>query len=250
MIVDVHAHLDILTEKKIQQIIKKAKEKKVKTIINNGVDKKSNRKTITLTQKHPEIIKPALGIYPEEIQKMTQNEIETELTFIQKNNPFAIGEIGLDYSKNPTKTEKQNQQKIFEKQIQIAKKLNIPIITHSRKAEKETIETIIKTKTKKAILHAFHGNMKLTKKATEHGIHITIPTNINRSTQFQKITETTPLTKLLTETDTPFLASNPEKQSEPADIENTIKKIAEIKKLLPEETMKALYQNYQKLFLQ
>lgn len=249
MIVDVHAHLDMLEDKKIEKIIENARKNKVKIIINNGVNKKTNRKTLELAEKYPDIIKPSLGIYPEEVKNMTEKEIEDELIFLQEKKIVALGEIGLDYSKKCSEKEKELQQKTFEKQIQLAEKLNIPIIVHSRKAEKETIETVIKMRAKKVILHAFHGNMNLVKRAVENGIFVTVPTNVNRSTQFQKIVDIVPLSKLLTETDSPFLSMNPEKESEPADIVNTIRKIAEIKKMLPEETMKAIYKNYQRLFL-
>lgn len=249
MIVDVHTHLDILEEEKIKKFIENARKNNVKLIINNGVNKKTNRDTLKLSEKYSDIVKPALGIYPEEVKKMTEQEIEDELNFLQKSKPFAIGEIGLDYSKQPTEKEKEKQQRVFEKQIELAKKMNIPIIVHSRKAEKETIDVVIKMKTKKAILHAFHGNMKLVKQAIENGIFITIPTNIVRSAHFQKIVEIVPLSKLLTETDTPFLSMNPEKESEPADIKNTIEEISKIKKMLPDETMKVIYQTCQKLFL-
>ena len=111
------------------------------------------------------------------------------------------------------------------------------------------METIIRCGNKQVVLHAFHGSIKLARAAADAGFYITLPTNISRSSQFQAIARELPLSRLLTETDAPFLAAEKGQGSEPAHIAATITKVAAIKSLDGEEVANILYSNYQRLFL-
>ena len=248
IIADVHAHLDMMNKEELAAVIERAAAAGVKVIINNSVDPKSGRKSLELQQQF-KIVKAALGLYPTEAAKMTVSEVGRELDFIRSNKSkiVAIGEIGLDYEQAGTNKEKQ--QLLFEQQIGLAKELDIPAIVHSRKAEKEVVETLIRCECNKAVLHAFHGSIKLVKMAADAGFYITIPTNIGRSSHFQAVVRELPVSRLLTETDAPFLAAEKGSGSEPAHIAKTIKAIAGIKGLTAEETANVIYSNYQKLFL-
>jgi len=245
-LVDVHAHLDILSEKEIKAVIDRAEEKGVQVIINNGVNPGSNNKSLRLQEKY-EIVKAALGLYPEDAVKMSYASINDELSFFENNKDklVAIGEIGLDFEKIK---DKKKQQDVFESQLELARKLDKPVIVHSRKAEKEVVETLISSGCKKVVLHAFHGNMNLAKQATDNGFHFSIPSNILRSEHFQKLVAMTETENLLTETDTPFLGPFEDKKSEPAYVAITVKKIAEIKQMTVEEVARQIYQNHNKLF--
>lgn len=243
-LVDVHAHLDIFEEKEMSLAIARAAQKGVKTIINNSVNPKTNRKSLQL-QKEFKIVKAGLGLYPLEAIKMTESEIDEELEFMKNSNFVAVGEIGLDYQETEDRVK---QQKVFEQQLELAKKLAKPVIVHSRKAEKEVVETLISSECKKVVLHAFHGSMKLVKTAIDSGFHFSIPSNVLRSQHFQKLVEAADTSNLLTETDAPFLGPYEDGKSEPAYVELSVKKIAEIKKIDVEETAGQLYRNYQQLF--
>ncbi len=245
-LVDVHAHLEFFSEKERKLVIARAVEKRVKAIINNSVDADTNRKSLKLQEKF-EIVKAALGIYPENAVEMSYSEIDEELKFMKNNSSKfgAFGEIGLDYEKAG---DKQKQQDVFENQLELANKLRKPVIVHSRKAEKKVVETLIRSGCKKVILHAFHGNMKLVKLAADNGFFFSIPSNILRSSHFQKMVEIIDLKNLLTETDAPYLGPFECKKSEPAYVEMTVKKMAEIKQITSEKIAKQIYNNYLELF--
>jgi TatD DNase family protein len=249
MLADLHAHLDIIKEEKLDGLVDRAKKAGVKAIITAGVDKKSNRKCLEL-QEQFYIVKASLGLYPTEASKLSDSEIGEELAFIRGNKDkiVGIGEIGLDYQEAEDDDEKEKQQILFEKQLELAKILDIPAIVHSRKAEKEVVETLIKLDCKKVVLHAFHGKINLVKEAIEKGFYFSIPTNIVRSSQFQAIVKAVNASNLLTETDSPFLATEKDGKSEPAHITETISEIAKIKGLEQEETANIIYSSYQKLF--
>ncbi len=252
ILADVHAHLDIFDAAERKAVVARAAAAGVKVIVTNGIDPLSNRKSLELQQKF-KIVKAALGLYPTEAAKLTAAEIEKELQFIRHSNGngkvAAIGEIGLDYQEATKEEDKRQQQQLFELQLQLAIELGKPVIVHSRKAEKEVVETLVRCGNRKVVLHAFHGSMKLARAAADAGFYITIPTNIRRSSQFQAIAKELPLSRLLTETDAPFLAAEKGQGSEPAHIAATVAKVAAIKGLDEEEVANIIYGNYQRLFM-
>ena len=243
MINDTHAHLDML--KDLEKAITNAKKANVKTIITQSVNIDSLKKSLEIQKKHQEIVKLAAGLYPEE----TLNSEEfKKLEQIIKNNIssiIAIGEIGLD------KTEKLDfeiQKEFFIKQLNLAKKYKIPAIIHTRKAEKEVLEILKDYKDLKIILHCFSGKIKLVKEAEKIGCYFSIPTNIVRSEQFQRMVEDLPRDKILTETDAPYLSPFKDTQNEPAFITESIKKISEIWKIREEEVEKQIETNFNNIF--
>ncbi len=249
LLVDVHAHLDLFNEKDRENVIRRAEAAGVKVIINNSVDPKSIRKTLELHQQF-KIVKAALGLYPTEASRLSAAAIDSELNFIRSQSAHfvAFGEIGLDYQEAKLEKDRQQQQVLFEKQLELANDLGKPVIVHSRQAEKGVVETLIRLGCKKVILHAFHGSLQLAEKAAESGFYITIPTNIPRSSHFQAFVKALPLSRLLTETDAPYLAIAKDGESEPSHITQTVKRIAAIKSLTEQETANIIFNNYQNLF--
>ena len=141
MIVDVHAHLtDNYFNDKLDKIINNAKKNNIVHIISNGINLEDNKKVLEISKKY-NIVKAAFGFYPDDIIKSTFEEIEKNLEFIKKNKNkiIAIGEVGLDLYHNK---ELKKQKEIFIKIIELAEKINKPLIIHSRKAEKECIEIL------------------------------------------------------------------------------------------------------------
>lgn len=249
LLADVHAHLDLVKPEELSAVIQRAVAAGVRVIISNSVDPKSIRKVLELQQQF-KVVKAALGLYPTEAARLSAAAIEGELNFIRScsSRIVALGEIGLDYQEAKGDRERLQQQRLFERQMELAKQLGKPVIVHSRQAEKGVVEALIRCGCKKVILHAFHGSLKLVQTAAEAGFYITIPTNIRRSSHFQAIVKQVPLSQLLTETDTPYLAAEKDGKSEPSHIAATVQRIAAIKGITAEEAANILYSNYQRLF--
>src|SRR3989338_6212245 len=94
MLIDVHAHLFYKDfEKDLPEVLERCKN--FHAVINNGLDRETNRKVLELSKRY-KILKPALGLYPTEADKISEKELEEEIAFIKKAKPVAIGEIGLD----------------------------------------------------------------------------------------------------------------------------------------------------------
>ena len=242
--IDIHSHLEMCQD----EIIDNAKKANVKIILTCGIDIKTNRKALELSKKFPEV-KACLGIYPTDSLNLTDKELNEEINFIKqnKNKIIGIGEVGLDQKEKDQST-LEKQKKTFQKFINLARELNIPIVIHSRKAEAEAIELLEKSNYKKIIMHCFNGNLKLVKKIIENGWFLSIPTNVKHAEHFQKVIELTPIEQLFCETDSPFLHPDKKFPNEPANVVESYKKIAEIKKLSLKEVDKKIEENYKKLF--
>jgi len=259
MLVDVHCHLTHEKLKnQIPDIVKRAKEKGVVSIIASGVNVPTNREVLELTKKY-DIIKCSLGLYPIDLlgiqpdeSGLTRNtekfDLDEELKFIEKNKDkiLAVGECGMDFHWD--KEHHEEQKSNFEKIIKFVKRIDKPILIHSRKAETECVELLERSGIKKVILHMFEGRKHLIKKAEELGYYFTVPVNILKSQHFQMLVDMVNISRLLTETDAPWMSPdlNP---NEPANVSLTIKKIAEIKKMDVKEVENAIYMNYQNVFL-
>jgi len=246
-------------EGKLDEVIKRAKENGVVAIIVSGVNVPTNREALEMAKKYPDIIKCSLGLYPIDLLGLQPDEsglsrqtkkfdLNDELEFIEKNKEkiAAVGECGGDYHFD--KHHHEEQKNNFKKILQFVKKINKPVIVHSRNAEMDCVEILEKSGIKKVILHMFEGRKNLIKKSIELGYYFTVPTNINKSQHFQMLVEMVPLNRLLTETDAPWIGPRQGTPNEPANVAETVKKIAEIKKIDAKEAENIIFMNYQKLF--
>ena len=246
MFLDVHAHIDYPLIEDAKAVIERARTKGVTVIINNGLNPISNRQSLALAKEYPEI-KAALGLYPLDVETLSDEEINAEFAFIRDIKPIAIGEVGLDASERAK--DFARQERVFIEVIRLGKELNIPLIIHSRKAEQRVLELLEQEGAKKVVLHCFCGKKSLVKKARDLGYFLSVPTNVVRSEQFQILAKEVPITQLFTETDTPFLGPHKDELNEPANIPYAVEKIAEIKGMDKEEVKRSIFANYQKLFL-
>lgn len=259
---DVHAHMDMEpTLTKIEQVLKRSHDAGVKAIIANGTDPKSNRKVLDLSRKY-DVIRPSLGLYPTETVLYSERELDDEISFIRSQKPVAIGEVGLDYKYADKKDEtelkelspekqdeiKKLQQRAFIKFIALANELDIPIIVHSRKAEADTIELLKTHRAKKVVMHCFMGKKKFVKQIQEQGWMFSIPVVVTKLEQMQTIVASTPLSNLLTETDTPFLGPDQGVANEPANVSKSIGTIARLKGMTEEDVANQLFMNYLRMF--
>ncbi|MBU0980712.1 MAG: TatD family hydrolase [Nanoarchaeota archaeon] len=239
--IDCHCHL---THKsfigKVDEVVSRAVSTGVSVIIDAGTSPADNRLI-----HRSDVVKAALGLYPDEATALSGAEFKQELEWIRGKEPFAVGEIGLD----GTLPEFDLQKERFVEQLRLASSLGKPVIIHSRKAEKEVLEILEQEKTQRVLLHCFSGSKKLVNEAIENGYFFSIPTNVVFSTHFQELAKTVPSDRILAETDSPFLSPVKGERNEPANVVRTYEKIAELKGLDLEELKNIVYENYQRLFL-
>jgi len=250
--IDSHCHLDhepLFSN--ILDVLKRSKENGVKKILTicTTINGFSNIKDIL---KVDDIIYGTFGIHPHE----TETNIVDKNTIVKNinQNPkvIGVGETGLDFYYNNSK--KFNQIKSFKEHIEASIDVNLPLIVHSRKAEKETFEILnhYKNQNPKILMHCFSGsyaffkNMdKLNSYFSASGI-ITFKNSPELQDTFSKI----PNDKLLVETDSPFLAPIPMrgKKNEPSFIKYTLKKLSELKGVTENEMDNLTTKNFETLF--
>ena len=245
MLVDVHAHMTLEAfDADRNEVLKRNSHV---LIIENGLNHKNNLKALSLANSYPNV-RAALGMYPTHAIEASEEKFFEELKHIeqQKDKAVAIGEIGLDLQEIK---ELKLQKERFIQMVELARRLGKPIIVHSRKAEKEAVETLQSLNYKKVIMHCFMGRMKLVKQIEDAGWSITIPSLVTTSQHFQNVAARVSINQLLTETDSPYLNPEKDERNEPGNVLLAIRKIAEIKGMDEYEVEKNIFMNAQKLLL-
>jgi len=287
MLIDVHCHLDHHFYKDdLDEVIKRAKDAGIKKIVTSGIDMHTNKIALELSKKY-DIVEASLGRYPEDALdregyydynpniKISTLEEDKEFFIKHKDKFVSIGEVGLDLYHGK---DLELQKKTFKFMIELAIKLNKPIVIHTRKAEKESLDVLdeylenselnknklikdSKFKLKKSktlnprnvILHCFSGKKKLIDRAISNKFNFSIPANIAKNFQFQYIAKNAPMKQILTETDGPYLSPFKNEdgsfdRNESCNVKETIKEIAKIKEITKEECEKQIFMNYQMIF--
>ena len=250
--IDSHCHLDhepLFAN--IPEVLKRSKENGVKKILTicTTIDGFSNIKDIL---KMDDIIYGTFGIHPHE----TQTNVVDKSTIVKniKQNPklIGVGETGLDFYYNHST--KDNQIKSFKEHIEAAIDIDLPVIVHSRNAEKETFEILndYKNQNPKILMHCFSGSYAFFKNMEKLNSYFSASGIITfkNSTELQDTFTKIPNDKLLVETDSPFLAPMPMrgKKNEPAFIKYTLKKLSELKSVSEIEMDNLTTNNFETLF--
>ena len=254
MIIDSHCHLDYpgLFDD-LDNVIKRANQNKVKYLLSICTTLSSYEKIKIIVDKYNDVY-GTLGIHPHETKDFKTFDKKKIMNLVNKNKKIiGIGETGLDYYYNHS--DKDVQKKIFIEHIKAACELNLPLIVHSRNAEKDTYE-ILKSEKKnsslKAIIHCFTGSSEFAKNILDLDFYISVSGIITfkNSSELAKTVSSVPIEKLLVETDSPYLSPEPYrgKKNEPSFVVKVVEKLASIKKISPEEVIKNTTNNFLKLF--
>ena len=255
MIADSHCHLDYPNlYDELDKVIERATINKVKYLLTICTTLDSFDRIKTIIKKYKNIY-GTFGIHPHECKNFSKINSEYILDVKKKNNKIiGIGETGLDFYYNHS--DKEIQKKIFVEHIKASSELNIPLIVHSRNAEKETYDIIKNEKRNnndlKVLIHCFTGSRDFAKRLLDIDCYISVSGIITfkNSNELTNTISSIPIEKLLVETDSPYLAPIPNrgKTNEPSYIIHIIDKLAQIKKLSKESVMKYTTNNFKRLF--
>ena len=250
--IDSHCHLDhehLIAN--LDQVIANSKNVGLKKLLTICTTLQSYEKITNIVKKDPMIF-GTFGIHPHETKNndVSKDEIITKINL--NNKIIGVGETGLDFYYN--NSDKDSQIKSFQKHIDAAKDLNIPLIIHSRNAEDETYDILKKNHSNKLkiLMHCFTGSTEFATKLiplnaffSASGI-ITFKNSLNLQETFKMI----PKNRLLIETDSPYLSPVPYrgKKNEPAFIKFTAEKLAELQNIKISELVDITTKNFNKLF--
>ena len=251
---DSHCHLD---DEKFNEdrkdVISNIFSSNITKLISAGYSLESSKKALELTKTYPQIYTVS-GISPNDIGENMENiqeEID-EIEILAKNEKVVgIGEIGLDYYWN--KENKELQQFAFITQIELANKLNLPIVIHTREAVTNTLE-ILKAHpvTKKGVFHCCPLNRELVKEALAIGFYISFagPVTFKNAKNADEIIQMVPDDKMLIETDSPYLSPEPNrgKRNDSSNVIYIAREIAEVKGYEIAKVANITYQNACRIF--
>lgn len=248
---DSHAHYnDERFEEDLTDIIKNNYNKGITQTTCVGYNLKSSKQAIEIANNY-EYIYATCGISPNDLTDKTFEELY-EIEDLAKNKKIvAIGEIGLDYYWN--KDNKEKQKEVFIKQIEIANKLDLPIVIHTRDAAMDTLDILknIMPCNKKGIFHCCPLNVELIKEAVKLGYYISFSGVVTfKNAKPELAIKEVPLNRLLIETDSPYLTPEPYrgKRNDPSKVEFIARKIAEILNIDLEEIGKITRENANTIF--
>lgn len=248
--VDVHAHLTDQKFDDVEQVVLNAEENGVGKIICSAYNLLSSQQAVDLSKRFNQVY-ANVGIHPENVEEWSAETIKNLENLSKNSKIVAIGEIGLDYYWRQDTKEKQKQ--IFVDQINLANKLNLPIVVHSREAMGDTIEILKNNRpNKESLLHCYSGSVESAKILMDLGLSFSfggVVTFSNAKTAVE-VVKSLPIEKILLETDCPYLTPVPfrGKRNEPKNVVYVADMIARIKNMTIEEVAEKTTENAKRLF--
>ena len=252
MLTDTHSHLHFPHFKTdLLEVIQRAKDAGVNRILTLRTDLESSKESVRIAKEN-DIIFVAIGIHPTEINKTKSSDINSfKELLLPENKVVAIGEIGLDlyWKEVPLK----DQFSVLENMLTFSSEVNLPIVIHNRNAQEE-MKSFFKNlaiSELNGVMHSFSGSIDDLTTYLELGMYISFTGVVTFKNFYDvEVVRRVPLDNLLLETDCPFLAPVPYrgKRNEPAYVQHTAKRLAEIYQTNYNNLLEKTARNAQKLF--
>lgn len=247
MFTDSHCHIYKEYYDDIKEILEDSKINNVARVISNGCDIESCKEVLLLSKQYDNYY-CTLGIHPESVLEHSDEDIK----FIEENisNPkvVAIGEIGLDYHYG--KENREEQIRLFETQLSLAEKYNMPVVIHTRDAIEETYN-ILKKYNLKGVIHSFSGSLEMAEKFIKLGYVLGINGVITfKNCKLKEVYKNISLDNIILETDSPYLTPEPYrgKQNNPGHTYDVAKFVANLYNISLDELAKVTNSNIKRIF--
>ena len=252
MIFETHAHYDddaFDTDR--DELLGSMQKSGIGTIVNATASKKTVEQSLELTRKYP-FIYTTIGVHPSDCAEMDAEELKWLEEMCADDKAVAVGEIGLDYHYD--EPEKSIQKKWFIEQLELARRVNMPVIIHSRDAAKDTLD-IMKSLHAEEIggdIHCFSYSVETAREYLNMGFYIGVGGVITfkNGRKLREVVEYAPIEQIVIETDSPYLAPEPYrgKRNSSLYLPYVVEKIAEIKSLSTEKVIEITEKNARRLY--
>ncbi|MCL4425386.1 MAG: TatD family hydrolase [Firmicutes bacterium] len=251
-LIDTHAHTDLSQfAHDRREVYRRAEEAEVKTIINVGYDAATSQRSVQYAGRYP-FVYAAVGFHPHDAKGFDERAEALVESLARQPRVVAIGEIGLDYYRDLSPRERQEE--AFRRQIRLARRLQLPVIIHDRDAHADTIRILAEEGAREVggVLHSFSGDMEMAREALDLGLYLGFsgPVTFSNGRRAQEIARFAPLDRVLLETDCPYLTPEPHRgrRNEPAYVRLIAEKIAGLRGLSLERLAEVTTENGRRLF--
>jgi len=245
-LVDSHCHLDQL-QGDLVTYLTNAEQQGVKHMLCAGITLEAFPDILAIAKTHPHV-SVGVGLHPNErVEK--EPTVEELVAYAQDDKVIAIGETGLDYYRSTGDVEWQRER--FRQHIAAAKKVNKPLIVHSRQAKEDTLR-ILREANVTGVLHCFTEDWEMAKQALDFNYYISFSgiVTFRNAKEVQEVAKRVPMDRMLIETDAPYLAPDPHRgrPNEPAYVRYVAEYIAELRGIPLEEIAEYTTENFFRLF--
>jgi TatD DNase family protein len=250
-LIDTHAHLHVSHfDADRDATLERAREAHVVRIVEIGYDLESSRQAVTLAQQYADVF-AVVGIQPHYASQADASWLAEIEALSQQPKVVAIGEIGLDYYHD--RAPHDTQERLFRDQLALARRLDLPVVIHSRDAHADTLRILQDAaRGQPGVMHSFSGDEAYAHACLDVGFYLSFsgPVTYSKATDHHAVARSMPLDRLLIETDSPYLTPNPHrgKRNEPAYVRFVAARIAELRSIPLATLAAAVWQNAERLF--
>ncbi|EDY85790.1 hydrolase, TatD family [gamma proteobacterium HTCC5015] len=251
-IIETHCHLDYLKEQSFEETLQQASAVGVERFVTIAVDP-GNLATVRAMTERDARVYGTQGIHPHEADHYN-DEVEREIRQgLTLDKVVAVGEIGLDYFYDHS--DRDQQRRVFERQLQIAAEFDLPVVIHTREADEDTraiLKNALPAMKQRGVIHSFTSGLALAEYCLSEGFCLGFNgiCTFNRADNVREVVGATPLDQTLLETDAPFLTPAPYrgKENAPKYLPFVADKVAEVHGVTVNEVLTTAYANSQRVF--
>lgn len=252
MLVDSHCHLDYPEFSDIAEVSRRAGEAGVGAMLTIGTELSRFPNVLAVAEQQDNIY-CTVGVHPHEAGKGDMVPLDELLKLAEHPKVVGFGETGLDFFYDHSPRDEQRES--FRIHIEAARRMQLPLVVHTRDAEDDTLEILSDEMQKGAfpgLIHCFSASAEFAQKALEMGLYISISgiVTFKKADALRDAIKGVPLDRLLVETDAPYLAPIPfrGKPNEPAYVRHTAQKLVEILDIPMDQLERATTENFYRLF--
>ena len=252
MIFDTHAHYDDEAfDEDRDSLLKSLPENGIESAVNVSSNIASVQATLALIKKYP-FLYGAVGIHPNETGELDESRLQWLEQMTQMPKVVAVGEIGLDYYWD--EPEREIQKEWFVRQLNMARKVKLPVIIHSRDAAKDTLDIMKGEKSWEigGVIHCFSYGKEIAKEYLDMGFFLGIGgvLTFQNGKKLKEVAESAPLEQIVLETDCPYLSPVPNRgrRNSSLNLPYVVKALADIRHISEQEVIDITNQNAKRLY--
>ena len=249
---DSHAHLnDEAFDEDLEQVLVVCEKSGIVRIVNVGYDEKSSVKALEQASRHPALV-ATVGLHPHDAKDFSPRTIDFLDSLCSDRKVVAVGETGLDNYYNHSPVEKQKE--AFQAHLELAERVQLPVVIHCRDAYSELIETLKASYRAGHVpwhVHCFNGSGRELSGLIELDCYFSVGGLVTfRKFDGQELVRRMPADRLLLETDSPYLAPHPRRgrRNDPSLLVYTAQAVAAIREIKLEELSRLTNENFERIF--